>query len=111
MVADSYLQFKSKKKNFWGKEKEVWRYVPDDIVGEVLGYYLTEKACPTSLNFMNSGHMVCSFSGQEKYVCGPVDFTKGYPNISVYFKHIIKKRRAYLKEQRGQKPEGAITKL
>jgi len=109
IIADTYLQFKSKKKRWWGKDKEVWRYVPSESPACVLGYALSEKDCPTSLHFLNDSYLISSFEGQEGFANGPIAFSNNYPEISVYFDFINNKRKQHLEKIRNRKDNGTVT--
>lgn len=92
-----YLQFKAIKKGWFGKEKEVWKYVPDKTSAYVKGWWLTIKDCPTGMSFLSDSDFLHAFHGQESYRLIP--FTKKYPDIEVYFQEIRGKRRGYLEEE------------
>jgi hypothetical protein len=104
-IADLYLQFKSterKKKLFGGyKEKEVWRFVPCENVCKVLGYYLSEDSCPTSLPYSSENYFIHDFAGQEWHSITP--FAHAHANIEDYFKEMRVKRKKYLDEQEAKK--------
>lgn len=106
-IADMYLQFKSieEVKPFWFWQKpytqEVWRFVPAENVGKVLGDYLTEQSCPTSLPSWNEDRFLHSFHQQESYSLIP--FTKKYPNIEDYFLMLREKRAEFLQKEAEKK--------
>lgn len=104
-IADLYLQFKSieRKKKFFGgyTEKEVWRFVPCDSICKVLGYYLSEYSCPTSLPYSSENYFIHDFAGQEWHSINP--FVHKYPKIENYFKEVQIKRKQYLEEQEANK--------
>ena len=97
-IGDMYLQFKTtdkKNKLFGGiKEEDNWRFIPKELDAYVLGYYLNQDSCPTSLPFMQEGRFIHSFYEQESYELIP--FTKRYEDVEQYFEHLRKKREEYL---------------
>ena len=109
-----YLQFKSKEKrrecvssrfNFWKKtykeyDVDVWRFIPKEIDAYVVGDCLNEKDCPTDVEFWKASSFLNSFHGQEHYeFWGITPFTKRWPNIEEYFKHLQELRASYLRRK------------
>lgn len=107
-IGDLYLQFKTidEKTNFFGTKsiKESWRFVPEDGVAKVLGYFLHASDCPTKLTEWNESRFQSCFTGQENYsIGGLIPFTKKYPNIEVYFEELRSKRKKYIEEEENKK--------
>ena len=101
IFGDMYLQFKSIEvtKSIFGKveEKEVWRFVPEELYSYVMGEFLTEQDCPTSMSESDYSRFKHCFHKQEGFELYP--FTRNYENIDDYFIHLAKKREEYLNKQ------------
>jgi hypothetical protein len=112
-IADRYLQFKSTKKTLFGKIKDVWRFIPEESVGRVLGYYLHPEDCPIKIPYGHEGWLLHCFHDQENYsIGGVIPFTKEYPDINKYFEYLRSERKKHIKEYKEKcTKEGKVTLL
>lgn len=110
IFGDMYLQFKcieEKNKLFGGTEKkEVWRFVPNEGVVYVLGYFQHKEECPTTLQYHQESDFKSCFYEREYFKLIP--FTKQYEDIEDYFIYLRKKHIEYLddtkRKQENAKP-------
>ena len=103
LTADRYLQFKSIKRVrcwplFWKKkEKEVWRYVPEERYTYA---YVHERHSPTRIYFFNEGGYLNSDDWNERNLAS---FVLKYPNIQNYFDEMNRKRDEYIEKRKQVK--------
>lgn len=102
-LADKFLQFKC--------EYGEWRFVPKEMSAYVLGVYLYQSDCPTTITDENYYNLQGCFNGHEDYYGGLISFTKKYPSIELYFEDIRTKRQDYLEREDKNKNNNEIIYL
>jgi hypothetical protein len=67
------------------KEREVWRYVPNERYIWLHGYYLYPKDCPRVLPMFYDYTLESSFLGHENWPYEVGGFHREWPDINKYF--------------------------